>query len=173
MTSAETLDMHCSVVDHRRHCCRLLWKKAGSPSSAHRARSDNSIRQCGPSTTARLCLQHQLTGNNPSLALRLHAEQTNKVHFRQEKSKSGKVKTGVVQGGVLSSALIYYYQTDFSSPPPNIRLIKYADDITIFTSGPVVAEQLNSLNIYTYIYPTSIAISWRWNCYSIQIYSRL
>ena len=73
--STETLNMHCIVNVHRRHCCRLLKKKAGSPNSAHRARSDSCIRQCGPSTTARLCLQHQLTGNNPSLVLQLFAEQ--------------------------------------------------------------------------------------------------
>ena len=34
------------------------------------------IRQCGPSTITRLCLQRRLTGNNPSLALQLYAEQT-------------------------------------------------------------------------------------------------
>ena len=50
--SSETLDMHCIVNDHRRHCCRLLKKMAGSPNSACRARSDSCIRQCGPSTTA-------------------------------------------------------------------------------------------------------------------------
>ena len=79
--SAETIDMHCTVDDHRRHCCRLLKKKAGSPYSARGARSDSCIRQCGPSTTARLCLQHQLTGNNPSLTLQLYAEQTSQSSF--------------------------------------------------------------------------------------------
>ena len=47
--STEALDMHCTVDDHRRH----LMKKASSPSSSRRARSESSIRQCGPSTTAR------------------------------------------------------------------------------------------------------------------------
>ena len=37
---------------------------------------------------------------------------------------------------------------DFPTPPPNIKLIKYADDITIYTSGPVVADLINGLNIY-------------------------
>ena len=68
-----------------------------------------------------------------------------KVHFRQIESKSRKVKTGVVQGGVLSPALINYYLADFPIPPPSI---KYADDITIYTSGPVVADLINDLNIY-------------------------
>ena len=71
-----------------------------------------------------------------------------KVHFRQKESKSRKVKTGVVQGGALSPALFNYYLADFPTPPPNIKLIKYADDITIYTSGPVVADLFNCLNIY-------------------------
>ena len=57
------------------------------------------------------------------------------------------MKTGVVQG-VLSPALFNYYLADFPTPPPNIKLIKYADDITIYTSGPVVADLINGLNIY-------------------------
>ena len=63
--SAETLNMHCTVDNHCRHCCRLIKKKAGSQNSTRRTRSDSCIRQCGPATTARLCLQHQYTGNNP------------------------------------------------------------------------------------------------------------
>ena len=62
------------------------------------------------------------------------------VHFQQQESKSRKVKTGVVQGGVLSPALFNYYLADFPTPPLNIKQIKYADDITIYTSGPVVAD---------------------------------
>ena len=48
----------------------------------------------------------------------------------------------------LSAALFNYYLADFPTPPPNIKLIKYADDITIYTSGPVVADLINGLNIY-------------------------
>ena len=71
-----------------------------------------------------------------------------KDHFWQKESKSRKVKTGVVQGGVLSPALFNYYLADFPTPPPNIKLIKYADDITIYTSRPVVDDLINGLNIY-------------------------
>ena len=70
-----------------------------------------------------------------------------KVPFRQKESKGRKMKTGVVQG-VLSPALVNYYLTDFPTPPPNIKLFKYADDITIYASGPVVADLINGLNIY-------------------------
>ena len=71
-----------------------------------------------------------------------------KVHYRQHEFKSRMVKTGVVQGGVLSPALFNYYLADFPTPPPNIKLIRYADDITIYISGQVVAGLINSLNIY-------------------------
>ena len=43
--------------------------------------------------------------------------------------------------------LFNYYLADFPSPLPNIKLVKYADDITIHTSGPVVADLINGLNI--------------------------
>ena len=70
------------------------------------------------------------------------------VHFRQQETKSRYVKSGVARGGVLSPALFNYYLADFSTSPPNIKLIKYADDIAIYTSGPVVADLINGLNIY-------------------------
>ena len=71
-----------------------------------------------------------------------------KVHFWHQESNSRKVKTGVVQGGVMSPALFIYYLADFPTPPPNIKLMKYADDIAIYTSGPVVADLINGLNVY-------------------------
>ena len=58
------------------------------------------------------------------------------------------MKTGVVQGAVLSLALFKYYLSDIPTQPPNIKLVKYADDITISTSGPVGADLINGLNIY-------------------------
>ena len=71
-----------------------------------------------------------------------------KVHFWQKDSKSRNVKIRVTQGGVLSPALFNYYLADFATQPPNIKLIKFADDITIYTSGPLVADVINGLNIY-------------------------
>ena len=40
------------------------------------------------------------------------------------------------------------FLADFPRPRANIRLIKYADDITIYTSGPMVADPINGLKIY-------------------------
>ena len=54
----------------------------------------------------------------------------------------------MVQGGVLSEVLFNYYLADFPKPPSNIRLIKYADDITIYSSGPVLADLINGIDIY-------------------------
>ena len=58
------------------------------------------------------------------------------------------MKTGVVQGGVLPPALFSYYLVDFPTTPPSIKLNKYADDLTIYTPGPMVADIINGLNIY-------------------------
>ena len=138
--SVETLDMHSTVVDHRRHCCRLLKNKAGSQNSTRRARSDSCIRQSGPLTTARLCLQHQYIGNNPSLSSQLHAERTSQGYFLA--TRFLKLKCGVQK-----TALINYYLAEFPTPPPNIKLMNYADDNTIYTSGPVVADLINGINI--------------------------
>ena len=71
-----------------------------------------------------------------------------KVNFWQKESKSRNVIAGVVQGGVLSPALFNYYLADFPTLPPNIKLIKFADDNTIYKSRPVVADLINGLNIY-------------------------
>ena len=78
-------------------------------------RSDSCIRQCGLSTTARLCPQHQHTLNNPSLALQLYAEQTSQSSFLSKRIQKHK---GENRSG------------------------------TIYTSGPVVADLINGLNIY-------------------------
>ena len=52
------------------------------------------------------------------------------------------------QGGFLSPAQLRYYMADISTPPSNIKPIKYAEDIAICTSEPVVAAVINGLNIY-------------------------
>ena len=47
----------------------------------------------------------------------------------------------------VSSAL-QLLSAELPTPPPNIKLMKYADEITIYTSRPVVAYLINGLNIY-------------------------
>ena len=70
----------------------------------------------------------------------------------------------MAQGGVLSPVLYNYNLSDFPTPPLNIKLIKYADDITIYTSRPVVADLIIGLNIYlsqvlNYINNKKLAVS--------------
>ena len=60
------------------------------------------------------------------------------------------MKTRVVQGEVLSPALSNYNLADFPTPPPDVKLFKYADGITIYTSGPVVADLINGFSIYLF-----------------------
>ena len=146
--SAETLAMHCTVDDHHRHCCRLLMKKP-----AHRTiLVALNLTAAFDNVDSQLLLDCVFNANIPATIRRwLYDYMQNRrarVHFRQLETKSRKVKTGVVQGGVLSPALFNYYLADFLTLPPNIKLIKYADDITIYTSGPVVADLINGLNIY-------------------------
>ena len=48
----------------------------------------------------------------------------------------------------MYTELFNYYLADFPTPPPNIMLTKYADNIAIYTSVPVVAGLINGLNIH-------------------------
>ena len=52
------------------------------------------------------------------------------VHLRQKESNSRKVKTGVIQGGVLSPALINYYLADIPIPLYfGLRQRNFANDL--------------------------------------------
>ena len=71
-----------------------------------------------------------------------------KFHLRKHESNSGMVKTRVVQVAVLFPALFTYYLSSFPTPLSKFKLIMYVDDITIYTSGHVVADLIDGLNIY-------------------------
>ena len=137
---------------HALHCRRspptLLpaSHEKGSPYSARRARFTTAF----DNVDQQQLLECVYDTNIPAVILRwlYNYVQNRRAHFRQKESKSRKVKRGVVQGGVLSPALFNFYLADFPTPSPNIKLIKYADDIPIYTSGPVVADLINGLNIY-------------------------
>ena len=61
-----------------------------------------------------------------------------KVSFRDTTSKFRNVRTGVPQGAVTSPLLFSFYLTKLPMPPPqsNIKLIQYADDISVYICGP-------------------------------------
>ena len=104
--------------------------------NVHHQRLLDSIYNTNMPAAIRCCLHNNMQNRR------------GKVHFRQQESKSIDVKTGVIQGGVLSPAVFNFYVVDFPTLPPNIMLILYSDYIVIYISGPVVAGLINDLNIY-------------------------
>ena len=57
------------------------------------------------------------------------------MEFRGQKSKYRRVKQGVPQGGALSPALFNYYLSTLPTPPQDIQVVSYADDITVMAQG--------------------------------------
>ena len=68
------------------------------------------------------------------LSAYLHGRQS-KVNFRNKMSTSRNVRTGVPQGAVTSPVLFNVYLSKLPSPPPGVKLIQYADDISIYATG--------------------------------------
>jgi retron-type reverse transcriptase len=67
--------------------------------------------------------------------------------YKDQISTQDAIHFGVPQGSIISPALFNAYIRDIPDPPPNIHIISYADDITIFSSGtniPQITEQLNT-----------------------------
>lgn len=54
------------------------------------------------------------------------------LEFRNFKSKFRQVKQGVPEGGVLSPTLFNLYVSSLPSKPADVKIITYADDITLF-----------------------------------------
>ena len=70
-----------------------------------------------------------------------------KANFRNKQSKSRNVRTGVPQGAVILPILFNFYLKDLPFPPPGIKEIQYADDISIYSSG----KSINSISISDYV----------------------
>ena len=105
--SAEKLDMHCTVDDHRRHCCRLLKKKDGSQSSTRRARSDSCIRQCGPSKLLDCVSNTNILATIRRWIYNYMQNRRAKVHFQQKESKSEN-RSGTRRSYVTSTSIIIW-----------------------------------------------------------------
>ena len=78
--------------------------------------------------------------------------------FRGTKSSTSIVRTGVLQGSKLSPSLFNYYIADMPRPTC------YADDITVWASGPKIPQLESMINSYLrdvsiYLKETSILIS--------------
>ena len=66
--------------------------------------------------------------------------------FRCTKSSTRIVRTGVPQGSRLSPSLFNYYIADMPSPTLLVKRICYADDITVWASGPKVPQLESMIN---------------------------
>lgn len=71
-----------------------------------------------------------------------------KVQFRNKVSKSRNVHAGVPQGAVSSPLLFSFYLAKLPSPPSDVHIIQYADDISIYTSGTKARQLTQRLNKY-------------------------
>ena len=70
------------------------------------------------------------------------------MEFRGQTSKMRKVRQGVPQGGVLSPALFNSYMSSIPTPPNNITLLSYADDITMLLSSIKPEQACTHINSY-------------------------
>jgi hypothetical protein len=77
----------------------------------------------------------------------LHGRQS-KVSFRDKTSTTRNVKTGVPQGAVTSPILFNFYLCNLPLPPNGIRIIQYADDISIYCFGPRINPLCDKINKY-------------------------
>jgi hypothetical protein len=68
--------------------------------------------------------------------------------FRDSASTFRIVRTGVPQGSVIAPALFNFYISDFPAPPASVDYVGYADDVTIFTTGPDIDAMTKALNDY-------------------------
>ena len=79
-----------------------------------------------------------------------HLTTTNlRVNFRGKHSSSRNVRTGVPQGAVTSPILFNFYLNAIPAPPDGIKLVQYADDISVFATGTVLHNMASLINSYS------------------------
>ena len=72
-----------------------------------------------------------------------------KVNFRNATSTTRNVRTGVPQGAVTSPLLFNFYLSKIPLPPDDVKIIQYADDISIYTRGRDMNKMCNAINVFT------------------------
>ena len=78
----------------------------------------------------------------------LHGRQS-RVNFRNKTSNARNVKTGVPQGAVTSPILFNFYLFNLPTPPEGVKLVQYADDISVYASGTSINSLCQSITDYT------------------------
>ena len=73
----------------------------------------------------------------PSCYLRGRQAETS---FRSTKSSTRIVRTDVPQGSKLSPSLFNDYIADMPRPTPPVKRVCYADDITVWATGPKIPQ---------------------------------
>ena len=86
------------------------------------------------------------------------------TNFRCNKSSTSIVCTGVPQGFKLSPSLFNYYKADMPRPTTPVKRVCYADDITMWASGPKIPQLESMINSYlrdvgSYLKKKSLLIS--------------
>ena len=68
--------------------------------------------------------------------------------LRGTKSSTSIVRTGVPQGSKLSPSLFNYYIANMPNPTPPVKRVCYADDITVWATGPMIPQLESMINCY-------------------------
>ena len=76
--------------------------------------------------------------------------------FGGTKSSTRIVRTGLPQGSKLSPSLFNYYIADMPSPTSPVKRVCYADDITVWSSGPKIQQLESMINNQQYLRDVSI-----------------
>ena len=77
----------------------------------------------------------------------LHGRQS-KVLFRNKLSTSRNVRAGVPQGAVTSPILFNFYLAKLPTPPAGVKIIQYADDMSLIYTAVNIQEAVDAINSY-------------------------